>query len=513
MAGMMDKAHNTERTSVARTWASRGLAVALACAAVGCQTSYNGAWSLKSEDKAAVAAYEEMRQQREKQQAEHRQRTTPTQFAAPGSRASVDTSLAVAASPQASAAQAQAVPAAGRSTEPLRPLTLFGDLPHTSGVRTSALDGPDNLRRATFSPEGADFDPDVDPSGQWLVYASTRHREQSDIYLQRVDGTTVTQITNDPANDTMPCFSPDGKQVAFASDRAGNWDVYLVDVNGGQPIQLTSDPAHEIHPSFSPDGTKLVYCTFGGQSGQWEMVVIDVSNPAARRFIGYGLFPTWSPAGDRILFQRASDRGQRRFSIWTVDLVNGEAVRPTEIAASSNAAVITPSWSPDGQHIVFSTVVEPESSDQLRPIQADIWVVSAVGNGRANLTQSPFTNLQPVWSPDGTIYFVSNRGETGTENIWSVRPDRALKLAAGAGQVQPTRMSSRQVKPEATAAAPMPGKTAEPAAAATTPRNTVAQPTARKAEVPVMLAPRPTGGADRAGTPGEDASAMVKPNE
>lgn len=312
-------------------------------------------------------------------------------------------------------------------------LSLYGRLPADSSSngngKSSPMDSPDNIRRVTFATEGADFDPQIDPTGQYIVYSSTQHRKNSDIYIKRVDGTAVTQLTNDPSEDMMPTFSPDGTKIAFCSNRTGNWDIYVMDLTGGQPVQITNDPADDFHPSFSPEGRRMVYCTYGNQSGQWELAIVNLENTGPKRFIGSGLFPTWSPVGDRILFQRARERGTRWFSLWTLDLVNGEGVRPTEILASSNAAAITPRWSPDGKNIVFCTVVDPDASLEKGPQQADIWVVGADGSGRTNLTKSPFANLQPVWGKDGTIYFASNRGTDGAENIWSLRPDRALQVA------------------------------------------------------------------------------------
>ena len=121
-------------------------------------------------------------------------------------------------------------------------------------AKASPMDDQGNLRRVTFSTEGADFDLAVDPTGRLLAYASTRHRDTADIYLQSTTGTAVTQLTTDPANDVMPAISPDGRSLAFASDRSGSWDLYLMDLNGGQAIKLTDDGAQNIHPSFSPDG-------------------------------------------------------------------------------------------------------------------------------------------------------------------------------------------------------------------------------------------------------------------
>ncbi len=322
-------------------------------------------------------------------------------------------------------------PSVGNSGEQsIRQLGLYGQLPEAGAQHASTTDSPDNLTHVTFAFEGSDFDPAVDPTGQWLVYASTQHRQTADLYLKRVNGTTVTQLTNDAGNHVMPTFSPDGKRIAFASDRGGAFAIYVMDVEGGQPVQITNDNNDNIHPSFSHDGKQLVYCSHGGQSGQWEMVVVDVDNPASKHFIGHGLFPTFSPVDNRILFQRARERGSRWFSIWTIELIDGEGLHPTEIAASANAALITPAWSPDGKHIAFCTVLDPGPEDHSRPEQADIWIIGDDGTGRANLTHSAYSNLQPVWAHNGTIYFTSNRGKEANENVWSIHPDRTLQVAS-----------------------------------------------------------------------------------
>ena len=229
----------------------------------------------------------------------------------------------------------------------------------------------------------------------------------------------------------MPAISPDGKMIAFASDRNGNWDIYIKPIEGGQARPVTNSPAQELHPSWSPDGQTIVCSALGQQSGQWEMLLIDVNNPASRKFLGYGLFPEFSPTGEKIAFQRARFRGTRWFSIWTLDLQNGEAVRPTQIAASSNAAAITPTWSDDGARLAFATVINPNTNDpNARPNVADVWVIDIDGTNRTKLTSDKYVNLQPSWSPDGSVLFISNR--TGTDNIWAVRPkpSRTINTAA-----------------------------------------------------------------------------------
>ena len=308
-------------------------------------------------------------------------------------------------------------------------LSLFGEIDGVGGspFQSAAVE---SIARVSFASEGADTDPDVDATGEWIVYASTQHNRAADLYRKSVAGMTITQLTSDPHDDVMPCFSPDNSQVAFCSNRNGNWDIFVMSAEGGAAVQITSDEAHELHPSWSPDGRHLVYCRLGEQSGRWELWVTQAADFHTPRFIGYGLFPEWcpDPALNLIVFQKARERGSRLFGIWTIEYVNGEGVRPTGIASAANAAAINPAWSPDGRMITFSTIVDPEEAKD-KPVWADVWVVNLDGNNKVNLTNGQYANLQPNWSPDGRIFFVSNRA--GVENVWAILPERAIETARG----------------------------------------------------------------------------------
>ena len=71
------------------------------------------------------------------------------------------------------------------------------------------------------------------------------------------DGSDTVNLTNNPAGDFFPSWSPDGMTVAFSSFRDGNWEIYTIDVDGTHPINLTNYSAVDIDPSWSPDGTKI----------------------------------------------------------------------------------------------------------------------------------------------------------------------------------------------------------------------------------------------------------------
>ncbi len=301
---------------------------------------------------------------------------------------------------------------------------LFGESA-PGDAPTTGQQGEGNLTQVSFAPEGGDFTPDVDHAGTFLVYASKQHNESFDLYRKAVDGRTVTQITSDPSEDMMPSISPDGRSLAFVSNRNGNWDIFTMSVDGGRPTQITFENDDEVQPTWSPDGRKLAFARKNARSGRWEIWTADASQPSGSTFLCEGFLPRWSPevSQDRLLFQRSRQQGSRFYSIWTVDLVNGQAMNPTEIVSAQNAAVIQPNWSPDGQWIVFTTVVDPAAQASDLPEHSDLWVIKVDGSGRTSLTSGAFRNMQPVWGADDRIYFVSNRG--GVENLWSIAPTTA----------------------------------------------------------------------------------------
>lgn len=317
------------------------------------------------------------------------------------------------------AAETAVAPDFGGSDAPR--VNLFGELGNSTAGKMRFV-GETGFQQHSYTTEGNDSSPQLDPTGKWMVYTSTRHQFAPRIYVQRTDGTTVTQLTNGPGHDAYPTFSPDGNYIAFCSTRNGDWDIYVMDVNGHNVTQVTNGLSQDIHPSFSPDGETLVYCSKSPRSDQWELWTVNLKT-RARQMIGFGLFPRWSPDKNvsRIAFQRARKRGSRWFSLWTLDLINGEARRISEVAVSSNAAVITPDWSPDGARLAFATIVDPgKTTEAGSPMgQQDIWVIDADGSNRKRITEGKGVNLSPTWSTDGRLYFISNR--SGQECIWSSR--------------------------------------------------------------------------------------------
>lgn len=294
----------------------------------------------------------------------------------------------------------------------------FGENHNGPDVRGAA----ENAQPVSFAAEGADFDPSISEDGRTVVFSSTRHSQTADIYRQAVQSTSVVQLTNDPGHDVMPAISPDGSRIAFASDRDGSWDIYVVSVEGGPAVQVTDGASSDLHPTWAPDGRTLAFCRLTPAGDNWEVWTADVDRPAATRYLTDGMFPAWQPGGNKIAFQRSRNRGTGQFTVWTVDVINGEAHRPTEIVSSPKGAVINPAWSHDGTKIAFSSVLfEDQTNTAGGPAKADLWVQNINGAGRVNLTGGNAVNLMPAWGPNDALYFVTNR--TGREAIWAIPTD------------------------------------------------------------------------------------------
>ncbi len=84
-----------------------------------------------------------------------------------------------------------------------------------------------------------------------IVFTSNRDGDLH-IYVMDADGGNVRQLTDDPAWDRYPAWSPDGTQIAFTSDRDGDEDIYVMDADGGNVRQLTDDPGEDYAPAWSP---------------------------------------------------------------------------------------------------------------------------------------------------------------------------------------------------------------------------------------------------------------------
>lgn len=212
----------------------------------------------------------------------------------------------------------------------------------------------------------------------------------------------VCTLSWDVSSDTMFAVGvqfdapPSDNLIAFDTDRDGNDEIYRANADGSGLLRLTNDPAADDKPTWSPDRGQIAFAS--GRDGNDEiytMTATDGSNQLNRtNDPGNDSEPAWSST-DRIAFQSDRDGDE---DIYTMDPDGGNLVQVTNVAGSDNHAA----WSPDGSQIVF---------DSDRDGDEDIYVMNADGSGVVQLTNSPGADRVPAWSPDGSrIAFVSDRG-------------------------------------------------------------------------------------------------------
>ena len=186
-----------------------------------------------------------------------------------------------------------------------------------------------NLQRLTNQPD-SDFHPSWSPDGKWIAFLSRRDQVRSkhgiaaEIYVMDAGGGNPQRLTNNPHADYHPSWSPDGKQIAFASVRDGNTDIYVMDADGGNQQRLTENRKNDFSPSWSPDGKRIAFASDRkGDFLNYEIYVMDADGGNQQRLTENrkkDWFPSWSPDGERIAFMSERDGN---YEIYVMDADGG----------------------------------------------------------------------------------------------------------------------------------------------------------------------------------------------
>ncbi len=206
-----------------------------------------------------------------------------------------------------------------------------------------------------------------------------------DICSMKPDGSDVRRLTDDPARDAEPKWSPDGTRIAFKSRRDGNDEIYVMNADGSNPVNVTRNPATDEDCSWSPDSTEM--CFASDRDGNFEIYLMRADGANVRRLTANpskDLSPCLSPDGLSIVF--ISQR-EGRDGIYVMNS-DGTGVRPLPSTGGN------PRWTPDGKSIVFHHATDGNM---------DIWMINADGTGLKRLTRSPEAEALPSSSPDGAM--------------------------------------------------------------------------------------------------------------
>ena len=248
------------------------------------------------------------------------------------------------------------------------------------------------------------------------------HRDGNpEIYVMDVDGNNARNLTNNPDKDFQPSWSPDGKRIAFMSNRDGHvhaihgwptYEIYVMDADGDNLQNLTNNPNDDTSPSWSPDGKRIAFASWDGKFIEFvvdfEIYVMDADGDNLQNLTNNpndDRYPSWSPDGKRIVF--SSERAghfRSKFGItaeiYVMDADGGNQRRLTENRKNDSS----PSWSPDGKRIAFA-------SDKRGDFENfDIYVMDVNGGNQQKLTNNRGDDSSPSWSPGGErIVFSSYR--------------------------------------------------------------------------------------------------------
>ncbi|HSZ60061.1 MAG TPA: hypothetical protein VK797_30740, partial [Tepidisphaeraceae bacterium] len=347
------------------------------------------------------------------------------------------------------------------------------------------------------------------------------------IWVANDDGTSVQRLTVNKARDEFPRFSPDGKWIAFSSNRQGNYDVYVMPAEGGKPKQLTFHSADDHVVGWTPDGKKIIFTSSRGQGvfpGVTTLFEISAEGGMERPIpTDWGSWASYSPDGSKLAFSRHPGvwsrkhyRGSYAVDLWLMDVAGGQFTKlsdgdykgnyywpmfghdgsiyfvadctddehdlkfgspevmksvnniwkmpasggtPVQVTHHTDGDLFFPSMAADGKTIVYEDDFQiwkldlesgksaqipvsinsdtKDNDSELRVIQSEcesfnlspsgkrtaiathgeIFTVATDRGEEQRVTETPWRESEPRWSPDGKwIAFVSDR--TGREEIW-----------------------------------------------------------------------------------------------
>ncbi len=226
--------------------------------------------------------------------------------------------------------------------------------------------------------------PSISPDGKTVAFSY-----KGDIYTVPASGGEAKQITMHEAYDYMPVWSFDSKQIAFASNRFGNFGVFLVAAEGGNVSRVTTYSGAEYPYAFTPDGKHILYGA-------------NIQLPAGSAAYPYGGFN----------------------QLYKIPVEGG---RPEQLLSTpvENVAI-----SKDGKKILYQDDKGPENQwrkHHTSSITRDIWMYDFASRKFTQLITTPGEDTDPVWGPDhSTVYFLSER--SGSFNVHSFPVDNPQQV-------------------------------------------------------------------------------------
>jgi len=262
-------------------------------------------------------------------------------------------------------------------------LVIAGALPRTYSAQNKKPFTIDDIMKLKTV-----VDVRISPDGSRILYVITEpnlkeSNYNSDIWLVASRGGTPVKLTNGPKRDDTPRWSPDGKRIAFISDRDGKPQIWLIDIEGGEASEVTEVKTGVAGFEWSPVGQKIAMIVPDGPTDEETKKIKEHDDV------------------------RVVDQDYKWTHVYLLDV----AAKQTKQLTSGNQTVDDFCWSPDGKQIAYSTQPTPRIRDRNN---TDISVIAVEGGQIRKLVERNGADSSPQWSPDGNeLAFNSSNGVTG----------------------------------------------------------------------------------------------------
>lgn len=266
----------------------------------------------------------------------------------------------------------------------------------------------------------------VKPIAGEIAFASDRDGNY-EIYVMSVDGSNQTRLTNTTGDDSEPSWSPDSSRIVFSSTRDGNIEIYVMNADGSNQTRLTNNPAADYAPAWSPDGKRIAFTSI--RDGNREIYIMNADGGNQTRLTsntGWDFSPKWSPDGTKIVFSSDRQEHSGNTEIYFMNIDGSNQTRLTNSPGND----YYPLYSPDSDKIVFCSY---------RDNNWEIYLMNTDGSNPMRLTKNTVDDANPWWSFDSNkMVFCSLR-----DGNWEIY----LMNADGSNQARLTNNPTQDVSP------------------------------------------------------------------
>jgi len=262
----------------------------------------------------------------------------------------------------------------------------------------------------------------IAPKTPKIVFNTFRDGNR-EIYLMNPDGTQQVNISNHPAEDVYPVWSPTGEQILFVSDRDGVRDLYLMDADGKNVQKIFRQSAHRADPTWSPDGKQIAYHHFDGTT--WFISIATITGKQEEQ-VTRGRCPRWSPDGTEIAFVWLGKAHERLApNLWIIRnlyqlrVIDLQTREEETLLPNHHPVMHGPAWSSPGDKLAFSWLKHDFWKEKWKRAQdkgvdfaevdiqdvrdkETVYIVNRDGTGLQQIVEEAGSEASsPVWSPRG----------------------------------------------------------------------------------------------------------------